>query len=300
MKKNKWIVNGIAVFALLLVFLPDLTGFSLHEWIGLAIAGVLLVHFFQHLDWVVKTTQRLTSLKWKVFSRYLVDGVLALGFAAITLTGLVISSLLMLPLVNYETWRLVHVIASYATAILLVVKLAMHWEMIAKQIKDLVAIDTATMTPAQQDRRKFLRGFGVTAIASLIAIGEIKEWIGKTAVFEVIDESGIDESVESMVIIPTMEPTDDSEVLQDSGSLAEVVDEEIVENAEVETEQTEDATIPTEVPTVEPTTEPTVEPTEVLVSGVVKCRKGCSYPGRCGRYFDDNQNGKCDLGEPIW
>jgi hypothetical protein len=30
---------------------------------------------------------------------------------------------------------------------------------------------------------------------------------------------------------------------------------------------------------------------------VLRCNKGCSYPGRCRRYTDTNQNGKCDLGE---
>jgi hypothetical protein len=31
----------------------------------------------------------------------------------------------------------------------------------------------------------------------------------------------------------------------------------------------------------------------------VRCSQGCSYPGRCGRYVDSNDNGLCDLGECI-
>jgi hypothetical protein len=30
---------------------------------------------------------------------------------------------------------------------------------------------------------------------------------------------------------------------------------------------------------------------------VLRCNKGCSYPGRCRRYTDSNKNGKCDLSE---
>jgi anaerobic selenocysteine-containing dehydrogenase len=31
----------------------------------------------------------------------------------------------------------------------------------------------------------------------------------------------------------------------------------------------------------------------------VLCPRGCSYPGRCHRYQDSNQNGRCDLGECV-
>jgi hypothetical protein len=30
---------------------------------------------------------------------------------------------------------------------------------------------------------------------------------------------------------------------------------------------------------------------------VLRCNKGCSYPGRCRRYVDSSGNGRCDLGE---
>jgi hypothetical protein len=32
-------------------------------------------------------------------------------------------------------------------------------------------------------------------------------------------------------------------------------------------------------------------------SCVVRCPRGCSFPGRCRRYVDTNQNERCDLGE---
>lgn len=32
-------------------------------------------------------------------------------------------------------------------------------------------------------------------------------------------------------------------------------------------------------------------------SGTVRCNRGCSFPGRCRRYTDSNNNGRCDLGE---
>ena len=32
---------------------------------------------------------------------------------------------------------------------------------------------------------------------------------------------------------------------------------------------------------------------------VVLCPNGCSYPGRCRRYVDSNNNQRCDLGECL-
>lgn len=44
--------------------------------------------------------------------------------------------------------------------------------------------------------------------------------------------------------------------------------------------------------------------TNTMLSGTtnactVRCNKGCSYPGRCRRYVDSNNNGRCDLGECV-
>lgn len=39
--------------------------------------------------------------------------------------------------------------------------------------------------------------------------------------------------------------------------------------------------------------------TSSISSCVVRCRRGCSYPGHCRRYVDSNGNGRCDLGECL-
>ena len=45
------------------------------------------------------------------------------------------------------------------------------------------------------------------------------------------------------------------------------------------------------------TTQTTTSTQQTGSSCVVRCNKGCSYPGHCRRYTDSNNNGKCDLGE---
>lgn len=45
------------------------------------------------------------------------------------------------------------------------------------------------------------------------------------------------------------------------------------------------------------TTQTTTSTQQTGSSCVVRCNRGCSYPGHCRRYTDSNNNGKCDLGE---
>jgi len=60
------------------------------------------------------------------------DASLMLGFALILVTGLVISSWLALALENYAAWRNIHVIASVATLLIIVVKIGLHSRWMSK------------------------------------------------------------------------------------------------------------------------------------------------------------------------
>ena len=293
MKKSKWVIDVIAFLTLLLVFLPGLTGFALHEWIGLAITGVLLVHFLQHWNWTISTTQRLGKLKGKILSWYLLDAGLAIGFITITGTGLVISSLLMLPLENYAAWSYIHVLSSYLTAFLLFVKLVLHWAGIYKMLQKTFGLKKDSAVPSsltidQKKRRDFLRGAGVTAIAGVVAITEFADWQKSIVVNTNSNDAQIEEDpVKALVeVVPTSVPT----------LVPTQQTEENLEFVSVDDEGSE----PTQVLTLAPTSVPTAT-AEIQNTGVVKCRKGCSYPGKCGRYTDTaNNNDLCDLGEPIW
>jgi hypothetical protein len=59
-----------------------------------------------------------------------IDASLMFGFAAILVTGLVISSWLALPLENYAAWRDAHVAASIITLLVVGGKIGLHWRWI--------------------------------------------------------------------------------------------------------------------------------------------------------------------------
>ncbi len=63
----------------------------------------------------------------------------------------------------------------------------------------------------------------------------------------------------------------------------------------------EDSSPANNVQQVVPTPPATVfqNQSQAATNCVVRCPNGCSYPGRCRRYIDGNNNGKCDLGECL-
>jgi hypothetical protein len=82
-----------ALFAALVAVLDvPLTGLAVHEWLGILLAIVLVVHTIQHANWIITTTRRLTSA---TSFQNRVNFVLALGlfigFVSIIASGFIIS-----------------------------------------------------------------------------------------------------------------------------------------------------------------------------------------------------------------
>ena len=297
MKKSVIIIDVLALLGFLFAFAPDLTGYAVHEWLGLAVGVVLLIHLLQHWKWIKTVSQRIGRTKQKILVRFYVDALLLLSFFAIIVTGIIISLILNLPLENYEVWRLIHVMSSYGTLVMIGFKIAIHWDWIVKQVKKVSKTKNSrvrqTVDGAKLSRRNFLRTGLITSAAAVIAIVEFKAWQNKTGGYFPVGETSPQEDGNSKVIEQvneiTNEPTEDAQQKSGTGTLAA---EENSTEVMAATSQNTATPIPTTIPTA--------IPTEEAVTGVVRCNRGCSYPGKCGRYQDDNDNGKCDLGEPIW
>lgn len=105
----------------------NLIGLPVHQWLGLGVAALAGYYLTAHWSWVKAVTGRLfgrTSRQARTF--YAVDAGLAVGFAAIPVTGLVISTWLDLALASYAAWRTVHIVASVATVPPVVAKLGLY------------------------------------------------------------------------------------------------------------------------------------------------------------------------------
>ena len=300
--KNKqvfyWVLDLLILLAYLVEYSIKITGYDWHELLGLAVGAMLLVHLATHWKWVVSVTKRLVaSLQGKAVLCYTIDFVLLALFAGIILTGLLISSLLNLPLTSYEFWRFLHVSISYLTLVVVGLKIAIHWSWIVNTTKrkifnrrqDLlpqVEGEPSCQSQALLNRRQFLQESGIfTGVILFSGLGYVN-WITKNLLSEPEKTTATNVQADAVTVQSTATafqplPTEASTTAADMGIEQSVLEVQL------------DATA-TAVPTAMPTSVPTVQ---AVVPVSVRCNRGCSYPGRCRRYTDSNNNNRCDLSE---
>ena len=260
-QKTNWWIDLVLFFGFILTFFLDLTGVAAHQWIGIFIGALAAYHLFLHLNWVEAVSKRFfgkTSGQARVY--YALDALLLIGFAAIAITGLGISTWLNLPIGNFTIWLNIHITVSIATLGLLLLKLALHWRWIARITHKIwgrpvlvpennVVAQPVKVNSGYMGRRQFLQVMGVVGAASFLAL--------------VNASKGLAESTAAL---------DDTDTTEDSATL-------------------------TNSPTV--STADSFYSFSSNSSCTVQCRKNCAYPGHCHRYVDTNNSNHCDLSECI-
>lgn len=321
---SRWVVDAalFAVFAL--AFFLDLTGLDLHQWIGVAAAGLALYHLVTHWNWVTAVTRRFfgkTSGKSRLC--YALDAALLAGFAAIAVTGLVISTWLNLPLDNYDVWVTVHVGASMGTLAVTVAKLAVHWRWIVTAGRGLFARPMALpvaqpcpVAPAGRssarrpvNRRAFLEVMAVIGVPSALALAQAARALRRPLEVATAEEVFEPEVMfVTQVDVPQTAPTREAELNAPAGPQSAAESSAPTATAtpvvfDVTATPATRSVIPDADPGGAVTATATAAPAAALeppaVSCVIRCSKGCSFPGRCRKYADNNGNNKCDLGECL-
>lgn len=289
--KSNWILDAIILVGFLLTFFLDLTGIILHQWLGVAVFLLIIVHLVKHADWVKTVFSRFllkTPARTKLY--WVIDFLMLFGMVVIVETGLMISTWFNLELANYLAWYDLHLYSSIATLALAAFKLALHWRWIASTTKKLFARQPQSAMPvaplgntAALSRRQFLTSMGVISLGSAMVIGNV---LSKNGLLKVSASSDAATALDA-----TATSTQASTATQ----------------AATETQPTQTTvaqTVDTATPTAEPTATATAAATSTTVSQTTlvcsrSCRKGrhCSYPGQCHDYTDSDGNGLCDLGE---
>jgi Domain of unknown function (DUF4405) len=133
------IVDTIALVAFLIVFEPLMTGLAIHEWLSLALAGVLIVHILLHWKWVTSVTTRFFKrLSHSSRINYVVNALLFVVFTVVVFSGLMISETVM-PFLGFQTrhaqiWRALHTLSADLTLLLVGLHFALHWRWVANAI----------------------------------------------------------------------------------------------------------------------------------------------------------------------
>lgn len=319
---HHWLIDAVLFLGFLVSYLLDVTGLALHEWLGVAVGILAVYHLLVHWQWVQAVTRRLvgrTSGEARWF--YTLDVGLTIGFLTILVTGVVISTWLNLPLQDYLAWRDVHILSSLATLLLTVIKIGFHWKWIvcvAKRsiFKPLVPVLTTGGKPAPlgtlASRRDFLRLMGAVGVSAfLVSYRAVETALGVEA-----GPSGVEPEPSLAALTEPITPTPPAEMTGRTSSVSRtaVLPTATPANTTLTTEEKLLPTSPATATAINPAaTIPltsTVIPTSTIAAAtpgavaavapcVVRCSKGCSYPGQCRKYTDTNRNGRCDLGECI-
>jgi hypothetical protein len=139
MKRNK--IHLYLDIALLSAFVlslrPFFTGMAVHEWLGLALGGALLVHLWRHHKWVAAVTRQFVhKLPLRTRLYYVLDAALLVAFATIVVSGVAMSRVA-LPALGLEArfsdaWLQIHELSSWLGLAMLAAKLVLHRRWIAR------------------------------------------------------------------------------------------------------------------------------------------------------------------------
>lgn len=284
-QKTNWWLDAILYAGFLALFFLDLTGVDLHQWLGLTIGILALVHLVLHLDWVIAVTGKIFgNIPNSARFNLLLDTGIGIGFFLIIITGIVISTWLNLSFNNYMVWKNIHTLLSIFTLFALLLKLLLHRKWIVKTAGKCFLVEKNKRVPTQGAgvlaanklaRRDFLKVGAALGAGALIGVVQlhkvVRDVLDEKAIYSSIPEDNI---MSGEVISPVEQTQPDMEIPQP----------ELTATSEVQ---------------------PTLAPVAVESNSgkteecYVRCPRACSYPGRCRRYVDTNGNGRCDYGECL-
>ena len=128
-------LDALLLVAYTLAYSLGFTGIAIHEWLGIGLGMVLLVHLTLHWDWVVRTTRKLLRRGGRERFVWLVNLLLLVSMTLCVASGILISevalSKLGITLPASSFWRQIHDTTATLTLILVPVHAALRWRWIA-------------------------------------------------------------------------------------------------------------------------------------------------------------------------
>ena len=141
---SKTKLNLLLDIALFLIFAvtyqAKATGITLHEWLGVGIAAVIVTHILLHWQWVVSIThQFFKKLKAEPRLNYIVNAAIFVSFTTTIFSGLMISHSVLhffgLEPADSGFWKMLHFTSADATVWLSALHVALHWRWLVDAVK---------------------------------------------------------------------------------------------------------------------------------------------------------------------
>lgn len=134
--KKSLAIDSAALAAYLVAANPSLTGIGAHEWLGLGVSLVFLVHAAVNAGWVAAALR--ASFKSPNAARtgnLVLDALIAAALAVCAVSGVMVSGAVLpafgLYAEGYFFWDPLHAASAKALLALLLVHVAVHWRWLA-------------------------------------------------------------------------------------------------------------------------------------------------------------------------
>jgi hypothetical protein len=128
-------LDALLLAAYTLAYSLGFTGVPIHEWLGIGLGVVLLVHLTLHWDWVIRTTRKLFTRRGRERFVWLVNLLLLVSMTLCIASGILISEAALpelgihLPAASF--WRQMHGTTAGLTLVLVPIHAALRWRWIA-------------------------------------------------------------------------------------------------------------------------------------------------------------------------
>ncbi|MBT3323446.1 MAG: DUF4405 domain-containing protein [Anaerolineae bacterium] len=129
---------------LFLAFIIDMnvhfTGLVIHEWLGLGLAVIIVIHLLLHWKWMVAIIKRFfVKLPGRERFKSLIDILFFIDFILVSLSGILVSKVIILSLgitlPHSVFWRWLHIQSADWGIYLLGLHLALNWRWIVSTTK---------------------------------------------------------------------------------------------------------------------------------------------------------------------
>ncbi|MCD6356023.1 MAG: cytochrome b/b6 domain-containing protein [Anaerolineaceae bacterium] len=307
--KNKLLnifTNIVIMVIFLLTYFLDLTGLDLHQYLGMAVGILLIVHIATHAVWIKQVSAHFFSkISRRVRFYYLTDAVLLIMIVLIIGTGILISTWTEIGFVNYRLVRSMHILTSIVSLLLLIIKLSFHWKWFANVFRSIhplriQPLPAASVAITVQDKKPYTRRDAIKAIGIISAAGVF-------ALFKAASAMKLPETTASL-----QAPGANTETY--SGTSIPEQQTELTDNEQGEgqkkrrnrgapssDDQTEQSPVINQAESTMDYQQGFQQPVDSPSPQdcVIRCSESCTYPGLCRRYIDENGNNLCDLGECL-
>jgi len=132
----KVVFDLVMLVLLAAVYCAQPTGIPVHEYIGVGIYILFIVHLAYNYKWIINTGKRFfdKTIVIRIKIIYAVDALLLIAFIIIGLSGIMISRVIF-KLGIMPVWRPLHSIVSAVSIVLLSIHIGLHGNMIINAVK---------------------------------------------------------------------------------------------------------------------------------------------------------------------